>query len=104
MPKVTGPLFSLRASGTLNGSLTYASTLERNIVRARVTPHDPMTPAQIAQRTKVATIAASWLALDNTTRAAWQTAGAAEQQNGYSYFVQQYHAQDSSPEFPPSLP
>ena len=104
MPKVTGPLFSLRASGTLNGALTFGTQQGRNIVRQRVTPKDPRSAGQLAQRARVALAATAWSSLDAITRAAWQTAGAAAAMNGYSYFCQQWHIQDITPPYFPTIP
>ena len=104
MPKVSGPLFSLRASGTLKKALTFATIQGRNIVRQYLSPADPRTAPQLAQRARVAEIAAAWNALDTNTRAAWQAAGASADQNGYSYFAQQWHLQDVHAPYVPSIP
>ncbi|HEX8495483.1 MAG TPA: hypothetical protein VF658_21910 [Pyrinomonadaceae bacterium] len=47
MPHVKGPLFSMEASGTLGGTITFD---KRGFVRQRVIPANPQTPAQGNQR------------------------------------------------------
>jgi hypothetical protein len=50
MAKVTGPLFSLSASGKIANTLVYMKWKGLNDVRAYVIPANPNTAAQIAQR------------------------------------------------------
>lgn len=104
MPKVTGPLFSLRASGTLKGALTFGTQSGLNVVRARITPRDPRTIAQVSQRARVADIADAWHGMTAGDRADWQAAASTNQMNGYAYFVRQYHLQDVTPPNIPSIP
>jgi hypothetical protein len=47
MPNVKGPLFSMEASGTLGGTITFD---KRGFVRQRVIPANPKTAAQGNQR------------------------------------------------------
>lgn len=104
MPKVNGPLFSLRASGTLGKTLTFGTLNDQPIVRRHVIPADPSTPAMQLQRQRVANIAAGWGTLDTLQQSAWNTAAAAYQMNGYAYFLQQYHFQGCTPPELPSIP
>ncbi len=51
MAKVTGPLMSLDASGTVGGTATFSKWKGRNYVRLRVTPMNPQTNGQATSRT-----------------------------------------------------
>lgn len=51
MAKVTGPLMSLDASGTVGKTATFSKWKGRNYVRLRVTPMNPQTDSQAATRT-----------------------------------------------------
>ena len=104
MPRVTGPMFSLRAAGTYGGELTFATVQGRNIVRRRVDPRDPRTASQLTQRARIAEIALMWHSASATIRAQWQAAAAPLQSNGYAYFVRQCHLQDKHPPYLPSIP
>lgn len=46
MAKVTGPLMSLDASGTVAKTATFSKWKGRNYVRQRVIPHNPQSPNQ----------------------------------------------------------
>lgn len=50
MAKVTGPLMSLDASGTVGNTTTFSKWKGRNYVRLRVTPQNPKTDAQAQSR------------------------------------------------------
>lgn len=60
MALTTGPLLSLGASGTVAGTLTFATWKGRPYVRQTVTPANPQTPAQTAQRAMMAFLATQW--------------------------------------------
>lgn len=104
MPIVKGPLFSLRAAGTLGRALVYATNTGRNVVRRHLVPSDPHTPGQLAHRAQVAAAATSWHDIGDTARADWQAAAAPLLMNGYAYFIQQWFAQESSALYPPTIP
>lgn len=50
MAKVTGPLMSLDASGTVAKTTVFSKWKGRNYVRIRVTPRNPQTADQVATR------------------------------------------------------
>ncbi len=50
MAKVTGPLMSLDASGTVAKTTTFSKWKGRNYVRLRVTPANPQSTDQVATR------------------------------------------------------
>lgn len=56
MAKVTGPLMSLDASGTVGGTATFSKWKGRNYVRLRVTPQNPKTDNQATSRTYMGAI------------------------------------------------
>jgi hypothetical protein len=72
MPKLTGPLFSCEAAGTLAKTLTYSRSKGQNLVREYAVPANPSTPAQVLQRQ---TFAAARIAESLTDKAivnAWE--------------------------------
>ena len=56
MAKVTGPLMSLDASGTVGNTTTFSKWKGRNYVRLRVTPQNPKTEDQATARTYMGAI------------------------------------------------
>lgn len=60
MAKLTGPLMSFGARGKLGGSLVYSAWKGINTARQLVTPANPRTPAQIAQRDLLSVIVEAW--------------------------------------------
>lgn len=56
MAKVTGPLMSLDASGTVGKTATFSKWKGRNYVRLRVIPRNPMSNDQAEARTKLGVI------------------------------------------------
>jgi len=50
MAKVTGPLMSMGASGKFGGALVFANRIGTNVVRALVTPANPMSDGQMTAR------------------------------------------------------
>lgn len=60
MAKLTGPLMSFGARGKLGGSLVYSAWKGVNTARQLVTPANPRTPAQIAQRDLLSLIVEAW--------------------------------------------
>ena len=57
MAKVTGPLMSLDASGTVANTTTFSKWKGRNYVRLRVIPQNPQSVAQQAVRSALGTFA-----------------------------------------------
>lgn len=50
MAKVTGPLMSMSASGTLGGALVFSNRMGSNVVRQHVIPSNPRNAGQTAAR------------------------------------------------------
>lgn len=60
MAKLTGPLLSFGASGQIGGAVVYSSWKGIPTARQFVTPANPNTPDQVAQRTIFSLIVALW--------------------------------------------
>jgi len=71
MAKITGPLLSLKASGTVGKTQTYASWRGVNYVRSRVIPANPQTMAQQATRNTFIYLSALWKQLPADAQAPW---------------------------------
>jgi len=56
MAKVTGPLLSFDASGSVGGTAVYSKWKGRNYTRLRVIPRNPKSDSQAEVRTKLASL------------------------------------------------
>lgn len=74
MSKLTGPLFSLRAAGTIGETLTYASWKGVQYVRTRVMPNNPNTANQQEVRGAFRTLNQWWNRAPTLARAPWTAA------------------------------
>lgn len=74
MSKLTGPLFSLTARGTIGDALTYSAWRGVQYVRTRVVPNNPNTTNQQEVRGVFRTLAAWWNRAPTLTRAPWVAA------------------------------
>lgn len=72
MARVTGPLMSIDASGSLAGSIVFAKWRGRNYVRRHAVPSNPRTPAQLAARAIIAFLGAVWKDLAAELQATWE--------------------------------
>jgi hypothetical protein len=54
MARVTGPLFSLDASGTIANAMVFAKWKGQNYVRLHVVPSNPQSAGQTSQRNTMA--------------------------------------------------
>jgi len=60
MAKLTGPLMSFGARGKLGGSIVYSAWKGINTARQLVTPANPRSPDQVAQRDLMGVIVQAW--------------------------------------------
>lgn len=74
MVKVTAPLFSLGASGTIGKAITFSNWKGRNYVRERVVPTNPRTGGQVGARAMFKFLTQNWNALSSANKATWQDA------------------------------
>lgn len=74
MVKVTAPMMSLGASGTLGNAITFASWKGRPYVRERVIPSNPKSDAQTGRRALFRFLTQNWDAISPAAKKdAWQT-------------------------------
>lgn len=71
MAKLSGPLFSESATGSIGGCLTYDSHRGVPVVRRRGTTAQPRSHAQLAARSRFARLQRMWAAKAQDERAAW---------------------------------
>lgn len=74
MAKLTGPLFSLTARGTIGDALTYSAWRGVQYTRTRVIPNNPNTTAQQEVRGVFRTVNAFWNRSPTLVRAPWTAA------------------------------
>lgn len=87
MAKVTAPLHSLTASGSIGGTLTMLRQSMRNIAKKKSRPGGTPSAAQLARRALYQTRAAQWASLTQPEKDAWRAAGAARQITGFNAFM-----------------
>jgi len=75
MAKVTGPLMSLSASGTVANTIVFSTWKGRPYVREHVVPHNPKTAGQIGVRANFAGCVALYKALSDGNKALWTAQG-----------------------------
>lgn len=104
MPKLVGPLFSLKASGTLAELLTYQNFGNTQLVRRYTRSTAPPTPLQTLHRQEVSAIAAAWRTLTPQQQAAWRAASSPLRLAGWSYYWREYVSQGCTPPDQPYIP
>ncbi len=71
MTKTYGPLFSLDASGTLAGAVTFSKWKGRNYVRQRVVPANPKSGLQVSVRAMLRFLSRQWASLSPENQSTW---------------------------------
>lgn len=104
MAKISGPLFSFGASGTVGNMLTFNQSLSRPVARRKPSGYAPATPAQAIQRDAMSAAAVAWRALSTPTRAEWIALTNGRANTAFSKFFLEWTAQASTPGVPPYLP
>lgn len=74
MAKITGPLISLGARGTIAKTATFSSWRGRGYVRTRVIPANPQTTAQTEQRGLFAWLQQTWKTAPTLMQQVWTLA------------------------------
>jgi len=87
MAKVTGPLHSLTASGSIGNTLTMLRQMRTNIAKKKSKPGGQPSTAQIVRRAYYRQASADWMALTPLEKAAWKPAGDAAQITPYNAYM-----------------
>lgn len=87
MAKVTAPLHSVTASGSIGGTLTMLRAMSRNIAKKKSKPGGAPSAAQLARRAYYRQAAANWSALSAPEKAAWKPAADAAQITPYNAYI-----------------
>jgi hypothetical protein len=92
MAKLTGPLFSLTASGSLASTLVYNSWRGQARVRELVIPHNPQTVDQTTVRGQFTMAVTRWQGFDAATKLLWDNAviAAGLLMSGFNYHQGKY--------------
>lgn len=69
--KVTAPLFSLDASGSIGGAIVASKWKGRNYMRRLVTPANPRSDGQVSNRAVMRFLSQAWANLTELEQAAW---------------------------------
>ena len=86
--KITGPLFSIKAQGSLDKAISYSTRHGKNLARQYTKPTGRATGAQTTQRTTFKGIIDEWNALTAGEKLAWATlAPLARPLSGYNIFL-----------------
>ena len=86
MARVSGPLFSMSASGTIGKALTYGAWKGIAWVRTWFTPANPNTQLQVNVRTAMLLIVAYWQLQGEPAIALWNTFAEGTGMSGYNQF------------------
>ena len=92
MAKVTGPLFSIDASGKFGDSMVFGKWKGINYVRRHVTATQPNTKKQIAVRDKFRQATALYQRLSGDDKAAWKLKASGQPLTGYNLFIKRAKA------------
>lgn len=89
MAKVTGPVLSLGAKGTVGDALTYQKKGKGHAVYGHKKHKDAKSASQLAQRTQIGSLVSQWQALTDYVKELWDQAAksVAYVGTGYHYFI-----------------
>ena len=91
MAKVTGPMLSLDASGTIAKVLTASRWRGVPYMRQRVIPHNPQTDDQVAIRSLVSDASKAWRnedsPIDTDYKEAYKEAAAGQPYSGFNLYM-----------------
>lgn len=90
MAKVTGPLYSVSASGTVAKSFTFGVWKGIQWVRGWVKGANPNTSDQQIVRARVTAAVGSWHDEDGAVKSFWDDEAASLAMSGYNLYVKRY--------------
>ena len=86
MARVTGPLFSMSASGTVGKTITFASWKGRAYVRERVIPANPKSAKQTGIRAMMSFLSQAWTSISALSKATWEELAAQKSISTFNAF------------------
>lgn len=89
MVRVTGPMMSLSASGTIGGTLTFANWKGRAYARQRVNPKNPKSAAQLGVRAMMKFLANEWATIATLDQATYDAEAEARNISAYNEYISQ---------------
>ena len=104
MAKVTGPLFSLAASGTYRDELVFKTNSLGTYVSKPAAPPRIRSLGQQQTSQKVSDLSVTWSALAPATKTIWAVCGATFSLTGYQLWWREWFLQGSSIGTPPVSP
>lgn len=104
MAKISGPLFSFGASGTVGKVLTFNQSDRRAVARKKPAASTSATPMQLTMRADFVAAAKAWRALDSVDRAAWIALAAPTARPAFAKYYLEWAAQRSTAASPPQIP
>lgn len=104
MPKVTGPLFSFSASGSVAKVLTFRTTRHGFVVQRTPQNIVSRTEWQLIERQTMRDAAAAWAALDANDRQIWNSNSLPTIRSGWMSFFMEWKAQRIQPGKFPLIP
>lgn len=85
--RVTGPLFSMSASGSIGKALTYAVWKGLAYVREWFIPENPKSATQVNVRTALTLVVAYWQVQSAPSKAGWETYAEGTGMSGFNKFM-----------------
>ena len=93
MTRVTGPLFSLTASGTIGDIITYSRWKGLSYVRTRVIPANPKTASQTSVRDTMTAGVSAWretASVTATSKLSWDYYASGTGMSGFNRYIKQF--------------
>ena len=88
MAKVTGPLFSMSASGALGDAIVFSTWKGKEYVRAYQIPSNPKTVKQVNLRNAFTMTIAYWHAQTDPQKLIWKAFAEGTGKSGFNQFVE----------------
>jgi hypothetical protein len=87
MAKVSGPLHSISASGTVGNTLTMLRQFQTNIAKKKGKPGGAPSAQQLARRAYYRQASADWMALTPLEKSAWKPGADAKQITPFNAYM-----------------
>jgi hypothetical protein len=89
MAKLSGPCFSLDASGKLGDTVVFSKWKGRNYARQWLIPANPKSPGQTGIRAMFSMLSQAWYALSSLIKATWDELAAAGNYSAFNAYMRE---------------